>query len=114
MSILEEATVAALRPMMRVCNNFVIYRQDVPNQWASVIRTSPTAGHGVRKAIVFGTASKYWRCLKVKAVEWVWDPRGIGKPVLPIGRSHTDQTLKTKPTCEAWVPIERAQLRFFG
>jgi hypothetical protein len=80
---------------------------------AASIRTSPTAGHGMREAIVSGTASKYWRCLKVKAVGWVWDPRGIGKPVLPIGRSRTDQTLKTKRTSEAWVPIERALLLFW-
>jgi len=30
MSILEESTVAALRPMMGVFNNLVMYRQDVP------------------------------------------------------------------------------------
>jgi peptide/nickel transport system substrate-binding protein len=30
MSILEESTVAALRPMMGVFNNLVVYRQDVP------------------------------------------------------------------------------------
>ena len=77
-----------------------------------MIRTSTTAGHGMRKAIAFGTASKYWR-LKIKAVEWVWDPRGIGKPVLPISRSRTDQTLRTKRTCEARVPMERAQLLFW-
>jgi len=30
MSLLEESTAAALRPMMGVFNNLVMYRQDVP------------------------------------------------------------------------------------
>jgi hypothetical protein len=69
--------------MMGVFNNLVIYGQDVPKPVGIGDPDLATAGHGMRKAIAFGTASKYLGCLKVKAVEWEWDPRGIGKSMVP-------------------------------
>jgi len=59
-----------LRQMMGVFNNLVIYGQDVPKSVGIGDPDLPTAGHGMRKAIAFGTASKYLGCLKVKTVEW--------------------------------------------
>ena len=57
-----------LRQMMGVFNNLVIYGQDVPKPVGIGDPDLPTAGHGMRKAIAFGTASKYLGCLKVKTV----------------------------------------------
>ena len=50
MSLLEEATGAALRPMMGVFNNLVMFDQHVKqNSLQSIVRTSPRAGRGTRR-----------------------------------------------------------------
>jgi hypothetical protein len=113
MSILEEATVAALRPMMRVCNNLVIYRQDVPK---SVGIGDPDLANSWSWS---EEGNRILHCLKVLALPQVRPSNGYRTLAVsvnqcsPIGRSRTDQTLKTKRTCEARVPIERAQLLFW-
>ncbi len=49
MSIHEEATVFAERPMMAVFNNLVTYKQDVPQNSLQSIVPDPPAGRGTRK-----------------------------------------------------------------
>ena len=51
MSILEEATVFAERPMMGVFNNLVMFKQDVPqNSLQSVVSDLATSCRGARTA----------------------------------------------------------------
>ncbi len=42
MSLLEESTVAVIRPIMPVFNNLVMFKQDVPqNSLRSIVRRGP-------------------------------------------------------------------------
>ena len=51
MSIHEEATPVATRPMMAVFNNLVLFDEQVPqNSLSSIVATSRPAGRGVKTA----------------------------------------------------------------